>query len=211
MDELADHLHDVMEDEMNRNTDVARRLGEPDQVAEATVVAYRERTFFGRHPSAVLWVFGISPIVAMTSVFVLACVGVGALAAICQRCGVPLADQKPLGCVDPTVVSWSVSALTTILPGVLLTIAYCLLAKRLNISKRWMLASCWVVSLVAMLPVQSILLSDMPGQSRWSLGIALPPGLLQCVQMIVPLAVGAWFAWRPRKQPPQGDRLRMAA
>ena len=236
MDELADHFEDITEDTMSNETSVLlrlneleqdatvlsrlgeleqeatvlSRLGEPEQVADAAVVTYQRRTFFGRHPAAKLLVFGISPAAAMLLVFILACFGVIAFGTICEKCGVRLADQDYLGRLDPAALSWGFSLVTTILPAALLTIVYCGCARRFSLSKKWMLASCGVLAFVAMLPIQSILLSDAPGKSMWTIGLELPPNLLQCVQLVVPIAVGLWFVLRPSEQRPQEDQLRMA-
>jgi uncharacterized membrane protein YhaH (DUF805 family) len=190
VDELADHFEDITEEIMSKEASVLSRLGEADQVADAAVVAYRQRTFFGRHRSATFWVFGVSPIAAMLAVFVFACLGIAAIGALCEKCGVRLADGSHLGGVDPATLGWGVSLITTIVPAALLTILYCGFARRFDISKKWMLASCGALAFIAMLPFQSITLSDMPGKSMWTIGLGLPSSLLQCVQLIVPLAVG---------------------
>lgn len=211
VDELADHFEDLTEDAMRKEADVAIRLGQPDQVAEAAVAAYRRRTFFGRHPSAAFWIFGISPVIAMLSTFVAACLGVAAVSIACQKYGVRLADKSHLGGFDPAVLSWALALFTTVLPAVLLTWLYCGLARRCRIDRKWMLASCGVLAVIAMLPLQSIALSELPGRSLWTIGLGFPPGLLQSVQLIVPLAVGLWLARPSRQRVPQEERYPLAA
>ncbi|MGD0654372.1 MAG: hypothetical protein ABSA16_08525 [Thermoguttaceae bacterium] len=103
------------------------------------------------------------------------------------------------------------SHLATILPVALLTISYCWCAKRFGVGKRWMLASCGVLAVIAMLSFQRVTLSDMPGNSLLTFGLGLPPSLPQCVQLIVPLAIGFWFVRRTPKQNIDNERLRMAA
>ncbi len=207
MDELADHYEDIMEDKMSDDIQAVERLGKPNEVADTAAVAFQQRTFFGRHPSAKFWVFGISPVVAMVAVFVLACFSVIALGGFCEKCGIRLADHDYLGGLDPVALSWFLSFVTTIMPAALLTLLYCRCVKRLNVSHRWMLVSCIVVALVAMLPIQNILLSDEPGKSLWSIGLELPPNLLQCVQLLVPLTVGLWFVRRTSERIAQEDLL----
>ena len=62
--------------------DAISRLGEPEQVAEAAVAAYRRRSFFGRHPiltfPLAFLVFAVSPVIAC---YVLAFVSMAALTA----------------------------------------------------------------------------------------------------------------------------------
>lgn len=211
MDELADHFDDITEETMSKEASILSRLGEPGHIADAAIVAYKRRTFFGRHPLAKFWVFGVSPMAAMLLVFVLACLGVVAIGEICEKCSVRLADKNNLGGVDPAALSWGISLFTTILPAALLTILYCGLARRFDISKKWIFASCGVLALVAMLPFQSVTLSDMPGKSLWGIGFRLPPSLLQCVQLLVPLVVGLWFVRSSGKRLSPDDRLSMAA
>jgi len=207
MDELADHYEDIMEDKMSDDIQAVERLGKPNEVADVAAVAFQQRTFFGRHPSAKFWVFGISPMVAMVAVFVLACFGVIAFGGFCEKCGVRLADHDYFGGLDPVALSWFFSFVTTIVPAALLTMLYCRCVKRLKVSRRWMLVSCAVVALVAMLPIQNILLSDEPGKSLWSIGLELPPNLLQCIQLLVPLTIGLWFVRRTSEKISHEDLL----
>jgi hypothetical protein len=207
MDELADHFQDVTEETMSTEANVLSRLGEPNQVADAAIHTYRQRTFFGRHPSAKFWVFAVSPVAAMLLAFVLLFSSILALCRICGISGIKILA----GSIDPTALAWGMSLLTTILPAALLTISYCWCAKRFGVGKRWMLVSCVVLAVLAMLSFQRVALSDMPGQSQLTLGLGLPPGLQQCVQFIVPLAIGFWFALRTRKQNIDNEQLRMAA
>ena len=211
MDELADHFEDITEDTMSKETNVLSRLGEPNQVADAAVIAYKQRTFFGRHPLAKFCVFGISPMAAMCVVFVVACLGVMAVGNICEKCGVRLADKSHLGGIDPAVLGWGFAIVTTILPASLLTFLYCGFARRFEINKKWMFTSCCVLALFAMLPFQSIVLSDIPGKSLWTIGLGFPPGLLQYVQLLVPLAIGLWSLRRSNRRVPREDRLQIAA
>ncbi len=57
MGELTDHLEDLKEE--NMEADAVSRLGEPDQVADTAVAAYRRRPFLGRHCWARVLVFGV--------------------------------------------------------------------------------------------------------------------------------------------------------
>jgi uncharacterized membrane protein len=206
MDELADHFQDLTEETMSTETNILSRLGEPNQVADAAIQTYRLRTFFGRHPFAKFWVFAVSPVAAMFLVFVLLFLGVLAFYAICGINGV---KNCAVG-IDPTALAWAMSILTTILPAALLTILYCRWAKRFGIGQRWMLVSSGVLAVIAMLSYQSVTLSDVPGQSQLTLGFSLPPGFMQCIQLIVPLAIGFWFVRRTRKQNIDNEQLQMA-
>ncbi|MEN6407246.1 MAG: hypothetical protein ABFC77_12340 [Thermoguttaceae bacterium] len=209
--ELADHFDDLTEDVMSKDAEVVSRLGEADQVADAAIAAYERRTFFGRHPSAKFLVFGVSPMVAMFLVFVSACLGIVAVGAIFERCGVCLSGKGCLGGVDPAFLGWGFSVITTIVPAALLTFFYCRIAGQSAIGKKWMSASCIMVAFVAMLPFHRILLSEVPGKSIWTIGLGVPPSLLQCVQLSIPLAVGLWFVCRGGKRSLPEERLPTAA
>jgi hypothetical protein len=212
MDELADHFDDITEETMSKEANVLFRLGEADQVADAAVVAYNQQSFFSRHPSAKFWFFGVSPLAAMISTFVLACLGIAAIGEIINRCGIQLSGKNWLGGVDPAAVEWGLTTITTILPAALLTFVYCKFARRFGINKKWMLVSCCVLAFVAMLPIQGVIFSDLPGKSLWKigLGLCLPPSLMQCIQLLVPLLLGWWFMRHGGKQVSHEDRLSTA-
>lgn len=209
MEELADHFQDLTEETMNTEANVLSRLGEPNQVAGVAIQAYRQRTFFGRHPFAKLWVFAVSPVAAMFLVFALLFLGVLAFCGICGISGI----KKHAQSIDPTALAWGISLFAIILPAALLTISYCRWAKRFGVGKRWMLVSSGVLAVIAMLSYQNVALSDMPGQSQLTvgLGLGLPPSLLQFVQLLIPLAIGLWFVLRTRKQNIDNEQLRLAA
>ena len=57
MEELTDHFNDLMEE--NMEGDVVSQLGQPEQVAGAAAVAYRQHRFLGRHCWARVLVFGV--------------------------------------------------------------------------------------------------------------------------------------------------------
>ncbi|MCE5268925.1 MAG: hypothetical protein LLG00_13690, partial [Planctomycetaceae bacterium] len=106
---------------------------------------------------------------------------------------------------------WIFAVATTIVPASLLAFAYCRIAVRFSIGRPWILASCGVLAFVAMLPFQSITVSDLPGKSLWTIGLGLPPSLTQCVQLLIPLAVGLWFIRSSGKRVLENERLSKAA
>jgi hypothetical protein len=194
MEELADHFQDITEEIMSTETNVASRLGDPSQLAAAAIDGYRRHGFIGRHWWAAFFVFAVSPIVSLAMCFFLVCCGIVAFFGICEHLNVDTAIKNQLAGVEPAVLCWGMSALTVILPAVLLTILYGWFAKRSGIGRKWMLASCGALALLAMLPTQGVVFSDLPGNSRWMVGLSLPPtSILQSVQLMVPLIVGAWL------------------
>lgn len=219
-EELSDHLEDLKEENMGKEAELRSRLGQPEQVAEAAVVAYRRRSFLGRHPTAAFLVFGLSPIVS----FVL-------LAALCVS-GLSLFDdfEKWLGFdteqglrnlkrFDPAasaLTPYLVSLILVVIPSILASVFYCKLATRLGMGRKWFFVSCVVLAAIGMIPVCSATLSEIPGQSCLRLNCWNPLNLehlagsvvwclrtpQQLLQLVVPLLVGWWFVRRSRETLP---------
>jgi hypothetical protein len=219
MEELADHFHDLTEE--NMEADAISRLGEPEQVAEAAVTAYRRRGVFGRHPTAAFLVFAISPVMSLVVLSGLMTVGLWIIAALAERFG--LLDGEGSGyATQPASITLAATAflfslLLVVIPAVLASFLYCKLAKRVEMGRKWVFVSCAVLAVTAMLPcwdVRAKLISAtgnyavcigvwIPGLCGWS----FPVGMMQLVQLLVPLAIGLWFL---RHKHDQGQ-LRLAS
>jgi hypothetical protein len=212
MEELTDHFQDLKEETMSKDAEVLSRLGEADHVAEAAVLAYKRRHFLGRHPTAAVLAFAVLPAVSMLVSVVLAAFCVMVFSDICGQYGLNLADRDHLGAWNPLTLNWGLSLLTVIGPSVLLTVVYCWIAKRAGMKKKWMLLACGAVSVVAMLLLQGLALSDVPGNSQWTIGLSVPPSsLMQCVQLLVPFAIGLWLTRRTSSHRPADERMHLAA
>ncbi len=134
IDELDDHLEDITEENMSTDTNMSSRLGDPKQVAEAAIVAYRQRSFLGRHPTAAFLVFAISPVISQWFVLIaskqlLAATVIGRHA------------FKDYWIASPFIVICST----------FVSIFYSELAVWLGIGKKWALASYAVLGAIAML------------------------------------------------------------
>ena len=208
-------LEDLKEETMSMEADVYSRLGEPNQVAEAAVAAYRRRSFLGRHSTAAFLVFGLSPIAAS---FFLACLCIAAVWGVNESCnwiGVDteqglrnLKRFEPLASVLMPIV---LSLIVVVIPSILASVFYCRLARHLALGRKWMIVSCLVLATLALMPICSARLSDSPGKSRLAIGVVNlmePEQLLripkwsihnprQLVQLLVPLAIGCWYLRRP--------------
>jgi hypothetical protein len=225
MGELSDHLEDVKEE--NMEGDAVPRLGEPEEVAEAAVVAYRRRSFLGRHPAAAVLVFGVSPVVSLAALFAIAYVVLFAFLEVYERIGGNvqhfLAGLSRFGLPASVALPYVMSLLTIVIPCILASLLYCRLARRLALGKKWMLLSCVVLALLAALPICSVKLSGIPGENalRWGVwnpwgpqGMRGLPSFLvwllcrprQLIQFLVPLAIGCWLLRRKRER----DRLQVA-
>lgn len=137
---------------MSTDVNVLSRLGEPGQVAEAAVTAYRQRSFIGRHPAAALLVFGISPLASLIVLIGLLAAGMWGIDEACTALGVDTAnvlrDMTRFESAT-SVVPYVLSLLTVVLPCILVCIFYGKLAKRLGTSRKWVLLSCAVLAMVA--------------------------------------------------------------
>jgi hypothetical protein len=214
VEELSDHLEDFKEESVGTEADVYARLGKPEQVAQAAVVAYRRRSFLGRHPTAAFLVFGLSPIASLVALVALVIAGLLVL---------PDGWDKPLfsglsqfGPAASVPMAYLGSLLTVVIPSILASILYCRLAGRSNIGKRWMWLSCTVLALVAALPMCTAKVSGAPEESWMRIGVWLPQSARQSynyffwtfcrpqqlMQFLVPLAVACWFMRR------KGDAVR---
>jgi hypothetical protein len=210
MDELSDHFQDIMEEDMSTTADLSARLGQPNQVADAAVAAYRCRTVLGRHPTVAFLVFGVSPLASMLALFVLAFACMyGAFTAYEQ-----LGFNMNLKRFDPAasaLLPYVFSLLMVMIPAGLASLFYCRLIRRLGMAKRWIALSSFVLAVIAILPIWSITLSDQPGQSVLRCGVGSPldighailayfSSLQQWLQFLVPLAIGLWFFRQTNKQ-----------
>jgi hypothetical protein len=221
MEELADHCQDITEETMSTESDALSRLGEPNHVAEAAIYGFRRRTFLGRHPTAALLVFGITPLASLFGLFVLAfaCL-LGAFWAY-EQLGLNL-NVKRFDPAASTVLPYVLSLLMVVVPSSLAALFYCRLINRLGISRRWMILSSVVLAIVAIMPVWTVTLSDQPGQSALRCGIGSPQDIgrtilwyfssfRQWLQFLPPLFIGLWFLRQNRRQDHDEETLRLAA
>ena len=213
MDELSDHFQDLTEETMDTEANVLSRLGEPNDVAAAAVAAYRRRSFLGRHPTAALLVFAVSPVVSLFAGIV-AILWVVGMAVDWLYPAFLDGSPKWLGWALPDALRIS----TLIIPSLLASALYCRLARRLGLGVKWGLVSCVMLAALAATIQYGARLSDVPGKSSLYLGLCIPQraadlhrflmlvffGTWQTVQLAVPLAVGCWFLWRKQRerQPP---------
>ena len=218
MEELSDHFEDLTEDTMRNEEDCVAQLGEPAQVADAAVVAYRQRTVFGRHPVMKYLVFGISPSAAIILAFTLVLWGFMACTELCETLGMGEPLSSFFHSFDASALEWAAAIVTLMLPTMLLAIFYCRWARRSELGKKWIWISCSILAIIAVLPIYQVTMSDIPGESalRVVAGIGtgmIPHTVLQYTQMLVPLAVGLWYLRRARDPQPtdQEESLRAAA
>jgi len=206
---------------MSTEADTQSRLGEPKQVAEAAVTAYKRRSYLGRHPLAALLVFGVSPVVSLVALMALGFLPLGA----CEELGHHyLASLRQFEPFASAIVPYLMSLWTVVIPCILAAILYCRLARRLGVGQRWALLSCVTLALLVAMLSCSARISALPGKSALMYGIWNPCDFLsitklgwfvrwvffsprQLIQLLVPLAIGWWFIRRNRDQ----DKLQLAS
>jgi hypothetical protein len=198
MEELADHLADLKEEGMDQNS--SSRLGEPEQVAEAAVTAYRRRSFLGRHPAARFLVFGVSPAVSLVVLFIASSFSLMGLGMICERLGFNIDQGSHMATVGSALMCLVMSLLTIIIPSILASIAYCRLARRVGMGTTWVIGSCAIVAVLA-----SFTSYWRAGSGYWMLGFlwsgffrygSLVALTQHVVNLSIPLAIGLWFLRR---------------
>ncbi|MGD9127281.1 MAG: hypothetical protein PVH19_07855 [Planctomycetia bacterium] len=214
MEELSDHLEDLKEETMRNENDCAEQLGDPAQVADAAVVAYRKRTFFGRHPIAKFLAFGVSPLPAMLLTLILNAIFLGLLSQFLEYINVDMYLTRFFQKLDPNALKWMAAIFTLVLPTMLLAILYCRWARRSKVNKKWMLISCGIFSFLSLHLVYLVKISEVAGESQLCIGagfgtqILLHLSFLQLTQMLGPLAVGLWYALRTKKKQPPTDETK---
>ncbi|MGO8744933.1 MAG: HAAS signaling domain-containing protein [Thermoguttaceae bacterium] len=203
VEELSDHLEDVKEDGMDQNS--FSRLGDPEQVADTAVAAYRRRSFLGRHPVAAFLVFGISPVVSLVVLVVMSVRAFAYLAGFAVGIGI-VKQPDHFGVVGSAVVCLAGSLLTIVIPSILASIAYCRLTTRLGVSRKWILVSCVTLAVLAS---STSFWRAGSGNHPWHFAacwswlwlgggwVALTEHL---VNLSVPLAIGWWFLRRKHDQ-----------
>lgn len=209
MAELADHFQDLKEETMGREADVCSHLGEPEQVADAAAVAYRRRSFLGRHPAAAFLVFAVSPVLLLF----LLLLGMVGLFEILPDDDSTMDFFRHMGPAGQAAMPYMLSLLFPIVPCILVSILHCKLARRLMLGGRWMLLSCVVLAALAGTFMWSVTLSETPGQSALRMGVGIPCSVLdlpkmtvyifenplRSIQFLAPLVIGLWFIRNSRE------------
>jgi hypothetical protein len=191
MDELRDHLDDLMEGGENVSTeaDVSRVMGTPEGLADATAGAHRPATWVRRHP---LIVFGLAPVpiaVLGTAVYMLAAWAVGSAVAAGYNCEI---EEIPRGVLVPmaTVFSYSIG----FVPFLALAAAFGWLGVRCRARAWWLAAAVVQVALLASSATTELHPSDLPGASQLIIALNLPlMGWRQAAQLLIPALIGGVY------------------
>jgi hypothetical protein len=194
--ELRDHLEDLTEGgKPMPETALDDVLGRPEGLAEGAATEYRKESWIRRHP---VWVFGLTPLPAALLGLVLYVLLAVGTAWLWERAFGELprvADHALLGRII-TAYAYTVG----LVPFGACAALFGRLAVRSGVSRWWLLVAVAQVGVIAWMIVAFVTISDLPGQSRFWIGLRLPPwgglnswasllspGLLQ---LALPLAVG---------------------
>jgi hypothetical protein len=202
--ELRDHLDDLTEGGSQMITEeIESRIGPPDELAAVATEEYRKASWVHRHPFVV---FGLAPVpvtFACLLTFLVAVALVGTL--IFWAAGWLDDPPRPVAVVGAMTLHYGVRFVPFLLAVALMG----WLAVKYRVGWKWLAGAAAQVALVGGLFASNLSLSEVPGQSTWSLGLTLPgwdlagsspwspfflqPEWGQLVQVAVPLVVGLLF------------------
>jgi hypothetical protein len=207
MEEVEDHLEDLKEKTMGSESEAHARLGQSEQVAEAAAVAYRRRSFLGRHPLAALLVFAVSPVISLFVLTSLTFAGLMlALVAAGKRLGLIVDNGVQLGPAVRATLPYALTLAAVVVPSMILSLLYCGLARRTAVGRKWMLLPCAVLAVIAAATYCQVTFSDTPGDGRIAIGLGAH-SMMQVAQFFLPIACGWWFVRRQRLR----DRLQLSS
>lgn len=206
MEELSDHLVDVMEDTMSvglRDVDaVSRRMGAPRDVARAAATEFRRRGFLGRHP---LLTFVALPVLATPAVGALACLLVLGMAGVWRfsvQHGWTAAELSASG------TGWLKFAcvMMMVLPTIIFAWAFVRVAVRNGLSWRWPLMACAILGAFVAVAGVDTSWSMLPGKSQMMLSLGFGLGakelLYHTARFAAPVAVAVWVLTRATRSKP---------
>ncbi|QDT71715.1 hypothetical protein I41_08750 [Lacipirellula limnantheis] len=191
--ELSDHLTDLMEDTMSMEAfeRPSTLLGSASEIVAAASSEYRRRRFSGRHP----WLaFVIAPTLSLPILWA------GSLSLLIFGAkALGFASESPTATAETS--HWATQMLpfavfgTLILPIVVAAVAFCLLAVKTAVSRRWMLACCLILAIVGGAANSSVSLPSpgTKGSVAFGFGVSLPPSPQQIAQFLLPLLIGCWM------------------
>jgi hypothetical protein len=200
--ELRDHLSDLAEHSPAEGSldDLAEQcLGSPEQLADSAVENLRAGSFAARHP---VWTFVALPIpltLAGWAAMLALTVGLVRLGHYLP-CMAPLVQHRPVSdwpawllCMVPAI-----ELITRVIPPVLITMLLCRWSQRTLHGMRWSIFSCVMVAAIFGVFFSRLDLPLAPHTGRWSMGLALPGGWEQFLQLLIPPTVALWWICRHR-------------
>ena len=212
--ELDDHIEDLfLEQEAIMQTEVQgtnsgvvgvleQRLGSREQLTERAVAEYRKGSFSSRHPVLMFLIASIPAVIICWALyFPLACL-------IPEGLGIALGYG--LGLIHKPVAEWPQAFLWTVrhlhlnsafVPPLIVVLFWCRLFRRSGRTRRWGLASCLVIALIAGLYVTRLEppTVNTKGYLQVGLGLTTSPSLGQITQFLLPLTLGSYLVMRENR------------
>jgi hypothetical protein len=176
LEELTDHHHDLMEEEVMNASESVTRLGRSDNIASTAAQEYRRSSFVGRHPRIV---FLLCPFAVLPVLWITALIGL-----------VLSSDLLGLHIVP-------VSRVAILLPAMIATLLFYRLSRRAGLALRWPVLAWSVLGLLAGCAWVELTLNPSGQRSLlFAFGFARHTLLLQSLQLLGPLMLGGLLLWR---------------
>ncbi|HUQ71267.1 MAG TPA: hypothetical protein VM165_17195 [Planctomycetaceae bacterium] len=192
MDELCDHYHELELENLGMDADlsaiVSARLGHPSQLAATAAVAYRARTFGGRHP---VMTFAFAPLGLLLASWI-------GLCAVHYVIGLATGDWDwPVTLPQLRVATWIATG-EVLLPIAVLAALFARFAGRCGVDWRWPLLSTGMLAMMAGLIYFRAFVTDDTQRPAFYVVAGVPFTVQQWLQSAVMAAIGIWFCWRAR-------------
>ncbi len=207
VEELEDHVADLIQERRTRmatnserNSDRAElrleeRMGTALHLANVAEHEYRCRTFCGRHR---VLAFLVAPIPLLLCAWVAFFAGAFLFVHSCHRLlgdayqfeGRTILEWPAL----LYVIAWGIMYLAAVVPPAVATVLFCWLARRAELSWRWMCVPVLLIALLAGLYHAHMEPPFQPGRGQLMLGFGTAGELTKFLQFLLPLLIGAWFA-----------------
>ncbi len=193
--ELCDHLNDVMEESMSMEAEksslAAERLGQPSKLAAAAGTEYRKRVV---HRNSSVVMFAVLPLLLLPMLWA----GLWA--------GLFVADSVLTGGVDgvPTsylhlrIISYGTTGMILV-PPVILSVIFCRFAKVNGTDWRWPMLTTSILSVLVGLICWTVLPWGPIKEPKLVLIVGLPITIQQWLQSLLIFAVGGGCCLRSRR------------
>ncbi|MFO1093385.1 MAG: hypothetical protein U0992_08750 [Planctomycetaceae bacterium] len=191
-DELADHISHFEQENLSMDAQVLleERLGTPSELAAQARTEFDRRTFAGRHP---VLTFGVAPIFAVMGTLIATLLFAWLVAWLACMTTPQLREEKiPPTALQMTVIH-GVTWFVRVVPFVIMAAVFARMGRRIHQPRCVLLASA-VITFLAFgffLDIRTAT-PEVQGQLIFGLAIGKNLGLAQCLQAVVPLAIGLW-------------------
>jgi hypothetical protein len=198
LEELADHLNDLMEETMSAHLSVETRMGDPGEVAKTATAEHRRSARGWLAALAKLFGFVLLPLPAVVATWGL----IGWL--------LLMVFERLLGTSRETLPDWLQAVMAgyqsevrfgllamLVVVSSLVTVAYGVAVRHYGLNWRWMLTATLLVVLVTAPLTLTIQYTGVAGQNSIAAGLGFTGAIAPLLaQGALPLAVGLWFVVR---------------